>query len=197
MQIDTEHLHYWMQAIRQSPDIMRTMDAFWSGQIKSKEWLIKILEEKIQDSVSIDIFGGWVGTLSSMLFQSNLSIKNITSYDIDPSCEPIAVMMNKKEEMEGRFKAYTRDMCETVSTADLIINTSCEHLTQPQYDKWLSQMPKDKFIVLQSNNYDIPEHIRLAASLIDFRDQCKLKSIHWAGTFELPLYTRYMIIGKR
>lgn len=40
MVIDTAHLHYRMQAIRQSPDPMRTMDAFWSGQLKSKEWLI-------------------------------------------------------------------------------------------------------------------------------------------------------------
>jgi len=40
MNIDLEHLHYWMNAIRQSPDPMRTLDAFWSGQIKSKERLI-------------------------------------------------------------------------------------------------------------------------------------------------------------
>jgi hypothetical protein len=43
MLIDTEHLHHWMQAIRQSPDPMRTMDAFWQGQLKSKEWLIESL----------------------------------------------------------------------------------------------------------------------------------------------------------
>lgn len=42
MNIDTEHLHHWIQAIRQSPDPMRTMDAFWRGQISSKEWLIEI-----------------------------------------------------------------------------------------------------------------------------------------------------------
>ena len=197
MQIDTEHLHYWMQAIRQSSDPMRTMDAFWSGQIKSKEWLISVLEEKVFNSKDVDIFGGWVGVLASMLFQSKLLIKNISSYDIDPSCKPIALMMNKQEEIEGRFKAYTKDMCDVVSTADLIINTSCEHLTEDQYNKWFDNMPLDKFIVLQSNNYDIPEHVRTVSSLADFRNQSKLESIHWAGTFELPLYTRYMLIGKK
>jgi hypothetical protein len=43
MNIDTEHLHYWMNAVRQSPDPMRTMDAFWQGQMRSKEWLINCL----------------------------------------------------------------------------------------------------------------------------------------------------------
>jgi len=70
MQIDTEHLHHWMQAIRQSPDPMRTMDAFWSGQLKSKEWLIVNLRAHVKKFVSIDIHGGWVGVLASMLFQN-------------------------------------------------------------------------------------------------------------------------------
>ena len=104
MEIDTDHLHYWMQAIRQSPDPMRTLDAFWSGQLKSKEWLIRNLRNHVKQFVTVDIHGGLVGVLASMLFQSNVPIKSIRSVDIDPSCEPIATMMNKKEEMVGRFR---------------------------------------------------------------------------------------------
>ena len=44
MQIDTKYLHHWMRAIRNSKDPMRTMDAFWRGQILSKEWLIDNLQ---------------------------------------------------------------------------------------------------------------------------------------------------------
>jgi hypothetical protein len=194
MNIDTEHLHYWMQAIRQSPDPMRTMDAFWSGQLNSKEWLITNLRNNVNKFVSIDIHGGWVGVLASMLFQSNIYIKNIRSVDIDPSCEAIATMMNKKEEMVGRFRAVTSDMCAIRSDADVIINTSCEHITQDQYDLWLSGMPHGSLIVVQSNNYDIPEHIRTASSLEEFKEQSSL-TVLWAGELELPLYTRYMIIG--
>lgn len=195
MQIDTEHLHYWMQAIRQSPDPMRTMDAFWSGQLKSKEWLITNLRNHINKFVTIDIHGGWVGVLASMLFQTDMPIKNIRSVDIDPSCEFIATNMNKIEEMAGRFRAVTADMCEIRSDADVIINTSCEHITQDQYDLWLSGMPYNSLLVLQSNNYDIPEHVRTAASLEEFKTQCGVNVI-WAGELELPLYTRWMVIGK-
>ena len=196
MQIDTEHLHYWMQAIRQSPDPMRTMDAFWQGQLKSKEWLITNLRKNVKKVVSIDIHGGWVGVLASMLFQSDIYVTKIRSIDIDPSCEPIATMMNKKDEISGHFKAVTADMCAIRSDADVIINTSCEHITQEQYDLWVSGVPHNSILVLQSNNYEIPEHIRIARSLDEFKKQCGDLEILWAGELELPLYTRFMVIAR-
>ena len=194
--VDTEHLHYWMQAIRQSPDPMRTMDAFWSGQLNSKEWLITNLRKNIKKVVSIDIHGGWVGVLASMLFQSDIYIKHIRSVDIDPTCESIANMMNKKEEIAGMFRAVTSDMCEIRSDADVIINTSCEHITQDQYELWVSGMPRNSLLVLQSNNYNINEHVRIANNLDEFKDQCQLGSILYAGELDLPLYKRFMIIGQ-
>jgi hypothetical protein len=196
MQIDTEHLHHWIQAIRQSPDPMRTMDAFWSGQLKSKEWLIVNLRNHVKQFVSIDIHGGWVGVLASMLFQSNVPVKSVRSIDIDPTCEPIATMMNKQEEIVGRFRAVTADMCAIRSDADVIINTSCEHITQEQYDLWLSGMPHNSLLVLQSNNYNIEEHVRTANSLEEFKQQCGINVI-WSGELKLPMYTRYMVIGKQ
>jgi len=202
MQIDTEHLHYWMQAIRQSNDPIRTMDAFWSGQLKSKEWLIDALEMAVHPQVdcvmpepfAIDIHGGWVGVLASMLFQSRIPVATIRSIDIDPTCGPIATMMNKKEEIEGRFKAVTADMCDTRSDADIVINTSCEHITQNQYDLWRAGLPHNSLLVLQSNNYDIPEHIRIARNLEEFKTQCDINVV-WTGEMRLPLYTRFMVIG--
>ena len=195
MMIDTEHLHYWMQAIRQSDDPMRTMDAFWSGQLNSKEWLITNLRKNVNKFVSIDIHGGWVGVLASMLFQSDIYVKNIRSIDIDPTCEPIAAMMNKKEEIAGKFRAVTADMCAIRSDADVVINTSCEHITQDQYDLWLSGMPYNTLLVLQSNNYNIPEHVRIANDLDEFKTQSNIDVV-WAGELELPLYKRFMIIGR-
>lgn len=195
MQIDTEHLHHWMQAIRQSPDPMRTMDAFWSGQLKSKEWLIDNLRNHISNFVSIDIHGGWVGVLASMLFQSKLPIKHIRSIDIDSSCEPVAIMMNKGEEIVGKFTALTADMCSVNIDADIIINTSCEHITQDQYDNWLNKVPKKSLLVLQSNNYNILEHVRIANNLDHFVEQSALSCVCWKGEIKLPLYNRFMVIG--
>ena len=200
MQIDTEHLHHWMRAIRQSKDPMRTMDAFWRGQILSKEWLVTELQKQkhhVKTWPTIDIHGGWVGTLASLLFQSNLYISHINSIDIDPDCEEIARTMNQMEMELGKFRAITADMCTFRSDADIVINTSFEHITQDEYDLWLSGLRQDSLIVLQSNDYNIPEHVRIAKDLEEFKSQAGLETIMYEGVLELPLYKRFMIIGKK
>jgi hypothetical protein len=196
MKIDTEHLHYWMQAIRQSSDPMRTLDAFWSGQIKSKEWLIEKLEPFVKQPSRIDIHGGWVGVLASMIFQSGIPTRYICSVDLDPTCEPIATMMNKIEEQDGKFRAITSDMCSVPVNGDVVINTSCEHISQEQYTLWLSRIPDKSLIVIQSNNYNIPEHVRIAKSLKEFEEQSQL-DIQFSGALKTQLYDRWMIIGTK
>jgi len=196
MQFDTEHLYYWMCAIRESDNPKRTLDAFWRGQLNSKLWLIENLKPFVNRPISVDIHGGWVGVLSSMLFQSGLPIKTLRSIDIDASCQAIATMMNKGEEIQGRFTAVTGDMCDIASDADVVINTSCEHITQEQFSKWMSNVSSSSILVLQSNNYHIDEHIRLAESLEEFKLQSSI-DVMWEGQLQLPLYTRWMIIGKK
>ena len=197
MQIDTEHIHHWMQAIRQSNNPMRTMDAFWSGQLKSKEWLINNLNEHVRMGSNIEIHGGWVGVLASMIFQSEIPAINIRSVDVDPLVQHIAEEMNRIEMNKGKFTALTADMCKLKDyQAEIVINTSCEHLTQEQYDEWLDNTPDDAIIVVQGNNYDIPEHIRISKDIDEFEKQCHLNR-KYVGTLRLPLYNRYMIIGRK
>ena len=196
MLIDTEHLHYWMSAVRQSDNPPRTLDAFWRGQIQSKEWLIENLTPFVTKPSRIEIHGGWVGVLASMIFQSNIPARYISSVDLDPSCEPIATMMNKMEEMDGKFIAITSDMCTVPVSGDIIINTSCEHITQDQYNTWLARLPKSSIVVLQSNDYSIAEHVRIAKTLEEFKKQSQLTEL-WSGKLQTQLYTRWMIIGKK
>lgn len=197
MKIDTEHLHYWMNAIRISNNPMRTMDAFWSGQIKSKEWLIKELENLNLSPSTVEIHGGWVGVLASMLFQSKVKIQHVVSVDIDPLVKHVAEEMNRLEHSEGLFRAETGDMTNRYPVTNIVINTSFEHITQEQYDKWLPNMFDDQLIVLQSNNFDIPEHVRIAQSLEEFKEQAHLSKILYEGTLDLPKYKRFMIIGYK
>lgn len=196
MQIDLEHILFWMDAIRISDDPKRTLESFWKGQIKSKSWLVHELGKFIGKPVTIDIFGGWNGVLASMLFHAPYPVKSIRSIDIDSKCEEIAHTMNKIEHTAGKFHAVTADMCNLRSDADIAINTSCEHITQEQYEQWLTCLPYNSLIVLQSNNYQIDEHIRIAHSLDEFIQQSEL-NILFFGELELPLYKRFMIIGRK
>lgn len=196
MQIDIDRILFWMDAIRNSNDPARTLESFWKGQIRSKEWLLDNLCPRMPHNASVDIHGGWNGVLASLLFQKIKDIKHIRSIDIDPACEETARTMNKLEEMSGRFRAVTADMCAIRSDADIIINTSCEHITQDQYDLWLSGHPQNSLIVVQSNNYQIPEHIRIAHSIDEFVEQSDLEVLY-KGENQFQLYTRYMIIGRK
>jgi hypothetical protein len=193
--LDIDHVLFWMDAIRNSNDPSRTLESFWKGQIHSKTWLIDKLDWFVTEEVSVDIFGGWTGVLASLLFQSDMKVSRIRSIDIDPTCENTANTINKIEEIEGRFQTVTADMCTLHSNADVVINTVCEHITQDQYNVWLNGISQHSLIVLQSNNYKIDEHIRPASSLEEFKTQSGI-NVMWSGELELPLYTRYMIIGK-
>ena len=105
-------------------------------------------------------------------------------------------MMNKGEEIQGRFQTSTGDMCNLISFVDVVINTSCEHITQEQYEIWLDKRQDKQLLVLQSNNYAIQEHVRTAANLEEFKEQSHINVV-WAGELELLQYTRWMIIGHK
>ena len=199
MKVNIQDVLFWMDAIRNSDDRYRTLESFWKGQVNSKVWLATELYSIISKAKQNDIviYGGWNGVLASILFNSHISLKHITSVDIDPVCEDISRTVNKRYEIEGKFSAVTADMCEYTTNADVVINTSCEHISQEQYEQWLSNQPDDAIFVIQSNNYfELPEHIRCATDADDFMRMSKIKPI-WQGEFETPKYTRYMIIGKK
>jgi hypothetical protein len=187
-----------MDAIRNSEDRYRTLESFWKGQVNSKVWLAEQLLGFVPvKPLNIVIYGGWNGVLASILFNSKISIQRITSVDIDPLCENIAYTINKRYEMQGKFSAITADMCDFKTDADVVINTSCEHITQEQYERWLSNQPDDAVFVLQSNNYfDLDEHIRCSIDLTDFTKMSKIKP-YFRGTFPTSKYERYMLIGKK
>jgi hypothetical protein len=201
MKIDIEDIKFWMDAIRNSDDRDRMLDSFWGGQLFSKRWLVEHLEKisRIQNA-SIVIHGGWNGVLANMLFNSDVGVKRITSVDIDPKCEQVAYTINKRYEIDGKFKAVTCDMAEYEYEfiPDIIINTSCEHITQQTYDKWLENIPNTPTIILQSNNYNkLEEHINCVSSIDEFKRKSKLHDV--TGLEYKPPnveYTRFMLVGR-
>lgn len=189
-------------------------DAISVGQIKSKLWLIDRLSQYISDATNILIVGGWIGTLSRLMLElptMSSKIKRIISLDINPSCEKFADTFNNKFVIDDwKFKACTEDMFnvnyvdpqlkldhETISfNYDVLINTSCEHIEN--FQNWFKSIPAGKLIVLQSNNYNIPEHVNIVNSLDEFKAQCSdMSETLYAGTLDCGVYKRYMIIGVR
>jgi hypothetical protein len=199
MKVNIQDVLFWMDAIRDSDDRHRTLESFWKGQVNSKVWLAENLIGFVPvRPLNIVIYGGWNGVLASILFNSNINIQRITSVDIDPVCEDIANTVNRRYLDQKKFSAITADMTTvTDESADVVINTSCEHITQAEYDKWLNNQSNDATIVLQSNNYfNLDEHIRCSTDLEDFVRMSNINP-YLRKTLETLKYDRYMLIGKK
>lgn len=227
---DKPFLSNLKNAIRNYPDVDFT-DALSIGQIKSKNWLIDQLhwetcEGYLPGNGMVFILGGWYGTLAAMMLESRkyymtsntkFNKIKIRSFDIDPTCAPIADAMNKNPWVvdDWQFKASTADMyminyvdygyttlrADGTSvmlreTPDVIINTSCEHLDH--FDDWWKLIPIEKLCALQSNNYfESPDHVNCVSSIDEFLQQTQFTKVLYSGELDLEKYTRYMIIGMK
>ena len=158
------------------------------NQMASKRWLVDSLHATVPSALDrVLILGGWFGALAALLLH-------------DPRCAPVAESMNATHVRDRRFAARTADMLDLdyagESAADLIVNTSCEHL--PDFGAWYARVPQGRLLVLQSNDYfACPEHVNCVADLAAFRAQAPLAETLFAGERRMRRYTRFMLIGRK
>ena len=69
-------------------------DCFSRGQLESKLWLVRELQKLNVDLGTVYLCAGWYATLATMLFESNIKVDKIRSFDLDPSCIDIAEVFN-------------------------------------------------------------------------------------------------------
>ena len=193
-------------------------DCFSRGQLESKLWLVKELSELKVDLGTVFLCAGWYATLATMLFESNIKVGKVRSFDIDESCVDIAETFNKPWFVdEWRFKSITQDIMDInynehdwqywsnannrmsypiTDSPDTIINTSCEHIEN--FAEWYNLIPTGKLVVLQNNNFfEVDEHINCVNDLDDFASQAPLTEILYDNELKLSKYTRFMRIGYK
>ena len=167
-------------------------DMFSSGQIESKLWLLKEIKpySSAFHNKSAVIVGAWYGTLGLLLKNAYPDIK-VNMVDIDTRCEKF---VNNIIYDDPSLKYITANMYDYVYSETLIINTICEHISNlPQ---WINSLPKGRIIVLQSNNFLLGNgHINCVSSEDELAEQANLKEVWYKGKLEMPMYTRYMVIG--
>lgn len=172
-------------------------NAFNHKQIGSKMWARDSLHETLGGRLGkIVLLGGWYGILAAILLDDiRFEIAEIVSYDIDPDVGAVAETLNKA--WSDRFSAVTDDMYAldyAALRADLVINTSCEHIADLR--GWLALLPKGARVMLQSNDYfSEPTHINCVPSLEAFVEQAGLATLDFSGSLKMKKYTRFMLIG--
>lgn len=176
-------------------------DAFANGQIDSKLWLCRELEKTQWQSELTHVYGGWYGVLAFLLLsREKFCVDRIESYDVDPSCQPVADMINNNWLIKDwQFKAHTAD-CDLVDStpADLIINTSSEHFDSML---WFEKIPKGKRVIIQGNDMPHEDHVVHSQNLDQFVETYALSNTIYSGEMQFVYpdwsFTRYMIIGTK
>ena len=191
-------------------------DCFARGQLQSKQWIVTELEKLDVELGTVFLCAGWYATLATMLFESNINVDNVRSFDFDPNCVSIAKVFNKPWLRDDwKFQASIADildidynshtfsvtrsdgtLCEITNTPDTIINTSCEHIED--FDKWYNSIPSNKLVILQSNNYfEVNEHVNCVVDQDEFDKMAPMSNVLYTGELELEKYTRFMRIGYK
>lgn len=187
------------------------------NQLRSKRWLLRELRRVHPGPLgTVYVLGGWYGVLAAMLLaDEHMEADRVVSFDLDAECEDVASALNHRHVAENRFLAITRDMTtldyradldprargtdESDSgtlKADLVINTSCEHLDD--FRRWYERVPRGTLMVLQSNNFfSCEEHVNCVPDLAAFRLQAPMNPLLSASSLALKRYTRFMLIGHR
>jgi hypothetical protein len=199
-----------------SSSILFDNDSLSQGQLNSKMWLINELKTLDINLGTVFLCAGWYGILSMLMFEHNIKMDKVRSFDIDPTVAEIADKFNSPwVKSDWRFKAITddihhvnfnqhewtawssaneRDSKPIIDTPNTIINTSCEHISN--FDTWYAKIPAGKIVILQSNDYtDIAEHVNCVNSKEEFNDQVPMSPGLYLGELPTDKYNRYMKIG--
>tara|TARA_B100002019_G_scaffold293364_1_gene320431 strand:+ start:10325 stop:10876 length:552 start_codon:yes stop_codon:yes gene_type:complete len=155
-----------------------------SNQIKNKEWLCENLEPYLDmlSDPKIVVAAGWHGLTAHMLD------RNVVSFDMDDNCKKVKLFQNVK---------YRTSKIEDFDPwdYDVIICTSCEHITDDVINCFIQRKKDSALVVLQSNNYyNIADHINCKQDCDEFAKSINIKILE-KHTLELEKYNRFMIFG--
>lgn len=185
-------------------------DAWADSPIESKLWLCEVLENHVPDfgyDPVVWILAGWYGMTAFLLRVRGFRASVIRSFDVDPTCERIADLINNHWLIQDwAFKSFTQD-CTGICyedgcygpLPDIIINTSAEHFPDTG---WFQNIPDGKFVAIQSNN--MPEgdgHISLIHCREDMIRNFPMRDVYYYGErkFIYPdkTFTRFMVVGRK
>ena len=182
------------------------LDSFSPNQFLSKMNLIKHIKSLniLNKDSEIVVFGSWYGSILIPAFYNE--VKKITCVDMDSD-----VIYRAKYEL---FKDFDVDFItddvfnkfrEQYKTANLFINTSCEHMKPmkewgpaPEYkNPWWDRVSPAYFAFQSNAMFDIPTHINCVKNIEEFKKQLPDRAEVLIED-EIPdeRGTRFTLIGK-
>src|SRR6056300_1933676 len=193
MDIDLQLFKNIMAEARHNSDLL---DSYSPNQFKSKERLIKHINSifKVDNNSEIVILGGWYG---SILIPAFKNAKRITLIDLDK--QVISVAKNRLFNHYNNIDFITSDVFNInrkgrIQNANLIINTSCEHMKPVKELK----LDTEAYFAYTSNNmYGIEGHTNCVNDMEEFKLQLPNNAkVLIEDKIEDDRGIRFMLIGK-
>ncbi len=201
--MDLNLLKNIMEEVRENKDLL---DSLSPNQFKSKLTLVNHVKSLniLNENSEIVIFGSWYGSILIPAFYND--VKKITAIDLDAK-----VISKAKYKI---FKDYNVDFItgdvfesfrESYKTANLFINTSCEHMKpmkewgpEPQYkNPWSKRISGSYFAYTSNNMYDIEGHINCVSSIEEFKYQLPDNAkVLIEDKIRDERGTRFLLVGK-
>ncbi len=199
MKVGMQNILKAISKITDNKDIKSIINSVNSNQVASKEWLIDSISERLElviKNPKVCVAAGWYGMLADKM--RDFTNDKVVSFDIDPKCAEYGKIMYP----EVSFK--TKDINDFhAGQYDVIICTSCEHISDGILNKFLRTRKEQSLVVLQSNNYfGLDEHINCKNSLKEFTDSlsytvpsAKINILNSSEKRINNKFDRYMVIG--
>ena len=192
-----------MREVREDKQLL---DSFSPNQFLSKLNLINHIRSLniLNKNSEIVIFGGWYGSILIPAFYNE--VKKITLIDKDNKVISRAKHnLFKDTDVEFICDDIFENFRNQYETANLIINTSCEHMKPmkewgpaPQYkNPWWDRVSPAYFAFQSNNMFDIPTHINCVNNIEEFKEQMPSNAkIMIEDHIKDDRGTRFLLIGK-
>ena len=174
------------------------LDSYSPNQFKTKERLIGHVRDLnvVNEQSEITILGGWYG---SILIPAFKEAKRISLIDIDKNATSIGKQRLFKHYNNVDFitsDVFDKNRYGRIRYANLVINTSCEHM-KPMKELEALQQSNAYFAFTSNNMLSIEGHINCVYDLDDFEKQMPDNAkVLVRDSITDERGTRFMLIGK-
>ena len=181
--------------LRSDVDVQDFADSLSTTQYTSKKWLVDVLV-KVNPFVNptVLIVGGWYGSYLIPMLEEGISPHLITHTDINPHTSDIAKHLHGSRS-RCTFHVLDADNPEETFKADILINTSCEHMHT--IGESAVHSPGCLYVLQSCDNPNDPGHINVPTSTDQFVVSTGLTHILFRGRLNLGHKNRFMVIGYK
>ena len=168
------------------------IDMFHSNQINSIYEILKATDTLALQGMpaSALYIGSWMG-FKTKLFSEYYGLE-ITELELDKRCKAVSEIWNAdnknyKGDLQGDAIQLDKEFYKDFKT---IINPSCEHMS----DEWYYNIPDGTFVILQSNDFDIPQHTNIVKNIEEMKNKYKMRDIY-SCALQCTVYQRFTLAG--